>query len=375
MNLFLYLVLNTVINYLPTKSEEIYIRIKSDGTLKNISATPTCKSGQKLSLNEYHYITIKGYGEFSSRAQNPFSVDAEHVLHSMCSFKEACLNLSFPVKSDLQNYKPDGVLMKYDCFDQTEEFCDLCSQTKLDINDTVNLMVSKSARHYRQCKCLLDCEKGGNISITLKDLRLVSYETLDDRKCSDAVLEINKTKLECYKNRTDLGNIFNKKLSPPVSSTSITFTQKEENRTLEMIWLVLKVKGNARMECEGEQKQRKSASETTSISENEVPSNQSAEKNTEPLSDLPGSVYTICIGVTMMVIALSVVVISLIYKRLRRKNTHSNKPQKGCSAEELLDDTTYDTCNKFSRTAPQTYLNDTYDHLPKNKVEMTSYTY
>lgn len=375
MTLFLYLVLTASINFLPTKSEEEFIRIKSDGTLQNDSATPACKRGQKMSLNQYHYITTECYyGPFCSHQKNSFSMDAKLILHSMCSFKEACVNLSFPVKSDLHKYKPDGVLIGYDCFDQTEEFSDICSQTKLIINNTVNLMVNNTARHYRQCRCLLGCKNEGDISITLKDLRLNSFETLDDKRCSDAVLEINKTKLMCNKNRTDLGSVFNVKLLPPVTSTDITFTQKEENMNFEMVWLVLKVKGSANMVCEGDQKQGESASETSSVSANEVPSNQSAGKNREAESGLPGSVYTIIVGLTVIVmLAVPITVIHLIRKR--RRKIANTMPQKGCSKQELLEqlgDETYDVCNKFIRTAPPTCRNNNYDHLPITPIEMSS---
>lgn len=375
MKLFLYLVLTVSTNFLPTKSEEAFIRIKSDGTIQNDSAIPACKRGQKISLNQYHYITTEcNFGDFCSHQKSSFSMDAKLILHSMCSFKEACVNLSFPVKTDLHNYKPDGVLIGYDCFDQTEEFSDICNQTKLIINDTVNLMVNNTARHYRQCRCLLDCKNEGDISITLKDLRLNSIETLDDKRCSDAVLEINKTKLMCNKNGTDLGSVFNVKLLPPVTSTDITFTQKEENMNFEMVWLVLKVKGSANMVCEVNQKQIEPASETSSVPENEVPSNQSVGKNGKAESELPGSVYIIIVGVIVIVVlAVTITVVSLARKR--RKKIANNMPQKGCSKQELLKplgDETYDVCNIFRRTAAPTCRNDNYDHLPIPPVELSS---
>lgn len=361
------------INCLPINSEkELYIGIYRDGTLQNNSATPRCGSGEKLSLKSYHYTTktCKYGGSVCSRISHPFSMEATMFLHNMCSYKEACANLSFPAELDLQKYNPDGVLIKYDCLDRSEQFCDICNQTETVFKGKINLIAGENARNFSQCKCLLGSNNRSVISVTLKDLRLKTYDKFQSR-CSDAVLEINKTKIICDQNRTDLGCAFNEPLVPPMAGAAIIFTPKDAVSNFEMVWLILNAKGSASMVCEGEQKQSKSASETTSISEKEVPSNQSAGKNGETDSKLPGSVYTIIIGIIVLMCVMSITII-LIYIKKRRKKTHDNMPQKGCSKEELLDDTTYDVCTKFGRIAAPTCRNDTYDHLPQMHVEMAS---
>lgn len=346
-------VLAILIHSLPINSEkEVTFDINEDGTLQNNSATPNCGSGKKLSLKSYYYTTTecKYGGSLCPRKEHPFSLKAKVLLHDMCSYKDECVNLSFPVKSDLQKYNPKGVLITYECLDQQKKFCDICYQNKTIVKGTINLMATDNVRYFTQCKCELTSENRSNISITLKDLRLNAYDSFE-RRCSGAVLEINQTKIICDENKTDFGCEFNEIMEPPTSSVTIIFTPKDEEEKFEMVWLALNIKGSAKMVCEGKQKQSNSASDITSISATDIPPNKS-DKTREALSDIPGSIYTIGIGVPVLVIVLSVVVISLIYTRAKRKNTHGNTPETGCG--NLLEEMPYDTCNTHRRTERET---------------------
>ena len=91
--------------------------LNDDGSLLSSADTPNCHSGTTIDLIGYSYKQIQCHYVDGCHTQHeePLSPAAEFLLHSMCSGKEECVNLSFPLRSKEETSLTNAVTVIYTC--------------------------------------------------------------------------------------------------------------------------------------------------------------------------------------------------------------------------------------------------------------------
>ena len=99
------------------ETKEKIIFLNDDNSLLSSADTPNCNSGTTIDLIGYSYKQLQCHYVDGCHTQHeePLSPAAEFLLHSMCSGKEECVNLSFPLRSKEETSLTNAVTVIYTC--------------------------------------------------------------------------------------------------------------------------------------------------------------------------------------------------------------------------------------------------------------------
>ena len=97
--------------------KEIYIGLNADGSLTEPKTVPHCRSDQKILLISYayHQLQCRFDHDCVSTHIEPLLPAEESLLHHMCSMRQECTYLSFPLRSDTQKNTTNSIAIKYEC--------------------------------------------------------------------------------------------------------------------------------------------------------------------------------------------------------------------------------------------------------------------
>lgn len=226
------------------ETTEKRIFLNDDGSLLSSADTPNCRSGTTIDLIGYSYKQIQCHYVDGCHTQHeePLSPAAEFLLHSLCSGKEECVNLSFPLRSKEQASLTNAVNIIYTCQDRMN-FINICVNKVTHFNDTVYLMADEKAILFKECQCFVN---KGNFSMTISDLRLTNKNGIG---CSSTVLLINSKEYECNGSSGSFGSVFNTNVVRSAVNAFISVTLNSPTVTPDNIVITITAEESAKISC------------------------------------------------------------------------------------------------------------------------------
>lgn len=231
-----------------TEIRKIQIGLKSDGSLIDSEFVPKCGPDQKIHLVSYmnHELQCNFTDGCSSVFEEPLRPAEAVHLHQMCSMKEKCTNLSFSLRSEIQEKRSNSIIIRYECVDQLR-LVNICEKTERTFTDAVYLTSLDIKESFKECQCFVN---SGQFSIIIIDVRLNNNM---DNKCSPATLHINDKEYLCDENKDDYGAVFTKSPGKPLRNSYISLVQNSKTNLPEMVMIKLQPERSLRIICEGQQ--------------------------------------------------------------------------------------------------------------------------
>lgn len=230
--------------YLCFEIREKRILLNDDGTLKSTKDTPSCGSDTLIDLIGYSYRQIQchfvdgcrtHYEEFLSPA-------AEFRLHTMCSWKEECVNMSFPLRSKEQTALTKAVNLKYTCQDR-RNFINMCMNKVTEFSDTVYITTDDTATLFKECYRFVS---KGNFALNISDVRLTNKNGLG---CSSTVLLINNYEYICDEASGSFGSVFHRNIIRSSVNAFISVALNSPTVTPDSIVITLIPEESAKLSC------------------------------------------------------------------------------------------------------------------------------
>lgn len=162
----------------------------------------------------------------------------------MCSMREKCQNLTFKVRSEEQKNRTNSVKVTFRCLDHTSTSIDICKPCTVFSNDTLYLTATgDSARLYNMCECFVNLDE---FSIKAADVRL---DSIQEKKCTDAVVHINSKEFKCDPDKDSFDSVFNRTVATSVTNAFISLLPKSSTEFPSMILITVNPKRTARLVC------------------------------------------------------------------------------------------------------------------------------
>lgn len=243
------------------ETRDLNIFLNSDGSVAADSITPTCGTDNKIRLISYNYRRRKCHisTDCYTEHEEPLSPAAEFSLHRMCSWKDKCNNLTFPLRSVEQVNVTNAINIKYRCLDHRNTYVNMCKTVETNFTNTIYLTSDQTVKLFQECYCYAT---KGKFSIGIIDLRLSKKI---GKLCSPATVLINSKEFKCDSAKDDFGAIFNINY---IESTSKAFIALKLNSLLaipDKVLLSLTPEAWAKLSCSEKKLMPASFAEATTL--------------------------------------------------------------------------------------------------------------